>query len=107
MPKEIQFGDYTLDPNKLPEPEIKSAPMSNTEMIAYYMIRCREISFPELSRMTELPDEEILDSVKTLRKQFDLQGNKKNGYKVSEDMDERIAMGDWITEQMENRVIKT
>jgi len=107
MERKIKFGEYELDTKKLPEPNSTyMKPGSNTEEVAYMLLVLKNASVADLTRLTGFNEEEIIESVKPLRKNFGLKGNKKTGYSVSDDIEVRVDMNRWVTDQRDKRITR-
>ena len=85
---------------------VRVRPSGAEERVAINLIMLHGVSLNDLVRVTGLTDEQVLSEIKTLRKDYDVRGNKRTGYKLSPDPLKRAALNDHIEELSESRVVR-
>ena len=81
-------------------------PIGAEESIVHNLLLLHEASLKDLVEMTGLTEKQVLSEIKILRKEFGVRGDKRNGYKLSSNPLERVAMSHRDNELSEGRAIR-
>ena len=87
----------------MPESHANSRPMQPLVKVAYNLMLMQEASLSDLARITILPQEDVLSQISTLRREFGIRGNRVSGYKLSKDLEKRVALSEFIEKEQEKR----
>ena len=75
-------------------------PLSDRAKVCLNMLMLQDkVSVNDLTRITGLQQEVVIEEIKFLKKEFDLRGGLKRGFTLSDDPMKRVAMSTWMETQ--------